>query len=400
MTKTELKAYKGFIDRYFEEFECCFPRSETREWARRYIEGLLLDMERNNCWQMAQALKLPPSRLRALQNFLSTPSWDWLAVSRVLRTFVDEFLGSDDGILIVDESSVQKWGQKSVGVAKQYLGSLGKTENGQVSVYLIYATPRAHTYLDFRLYLPEAWLKDEKRCREAGVPEGIVFRTKPELAREIVINAIRANTRSQWLTADEAYGGNPAFLDAVDAMGLWYVVEVPSTTTVFKERPRIVSPRRGRRARTGQKPRILKASGQSAKVRDLGKNLCRKDWKIYHIADGAKGPLEYEFAFRRVVEKRGRMPGRDAWLMFRRSLFQDTEVKYYLANAPANMARQEMARVGSSRWPVEATFKEGKGQSRLDQYEVRCWNSYHHHMVLTITAHAFLTRLLLEGGKR
>ena len=310
---------------------------------------------------------------------------------------MNEFLGAEDAIFIIDETSVRKWGRTSVGVGRQYLGCIGKTDNGQVAVFLAYASRDVRTSVDFRLYIPEDWFGNEARCRTAGIPKDVVFRTKPQLAREMVENALRAGCQGKWLTADEAYGGNPAFLDAVDAMGLWYVAEVPADTCVWTSRPPV---RRAARRRNGHGPRIRASNGGYKQVRQIGKSIRRKDWKLIRIAYGTKCPLEYEFAFIRIVEKRGGKPGRDAWLMVRRGLAQETETKYYLSNAPKEAPVHEVARVGSYRWNVEAGFKEGKGQTKLDEYECRCWNSYHHHTVLAMVAHAFLTRLSLEGEKR
>jgi len=304
---------------------------------------------------------------------------------------VDEHLGSDDGIVVVDESGVRRWGDKSVGIARQYLGSVGKVDNGQVGVYLTYASQRGQAFLDMRLFIPKTWFADVRRCQEAGIPRHVAFRSKPELAAAMVEQARRGGLRTRWLTADEAYGNNPAFLDVVDAMGWWYVVEVPVHVQVWSKRPKILLPTpRGAVGRPRRKARLARKSERSVAVAEWAKGLGPRAWHRYTVAEGTKGRRVFDFAFLRVVETR-RLPARDGWLMVRRSLDQTPEIKYYLSNAPADVDRHRMAVVGSERWRVESAIKEAKSQTGLDESEGRNWNHWHHHTTLSILAQVFLT---------
>jgi SRSO17 transposase len=388
----EIRQLSRYFAAYQQRFDSLFGRAETQGWAREYIGGLLMDIERKNCWQIAEARKIPARRLKSLQHFLYGSPWPWQPVLAEMRRLVDEHLGSDDGIVVVDESGVRRWGDKSVGIARQYLGSVGKVDNGQVGVYLTYASERGQAFLDMRLFIPKAWFADVRRCQEAGIPPHVASRTKPGLAAAMVEQARRDGLRARWLTADEAYGNTPPFLDVVDAMGFWYVVEVPVHVQVWSRRPKILLPTpRGAVGRPRRKARLARKSERSVAVAELAKGLGPRAWRRYTVAEGTKGRRVFDFAFLRVVEKRRRLPARDGWLMVRRSLDQAPEIKYYLSNAPADVDRQRMAVVGSERWRVESAIKEAKSQTGLDESEGRNWNHWHHHTTLSILAQVFLT---------
>lgn len=391
MENKELRRLARYIEDYQQRFAPLFGRAETRRWAREYMGGLLMDLERKNCWQIAEARKIPSQNLRALQHFLDGSPWPWEPVTVEMGRLVDEHLGNEDGIIVVDESGVRRWGDKSVGIARQYLGSVGKVDNGQVGVYLTYASEHGQAFLDMRLYIHKEWFADLHRCSEAGIPEGTIFRTKPALAAEMVERASRNGIRGRWLTADEAYGNNPEFLDVVDTLGWWYVVEVPVDLEVWSTRPKVLPPTpRGAVGRPRRKPRLARKSDHSVAVRALASKVRRRDWQRLTVAEGTQGRRVFDFAFLRTVEKRNGLPGRDAWLILRRSIEQTPEIKYYLSNAPADADQERIAVVGSERWRIESCIKEAKGQTGLDESEGRNWKHWHHHTTLSMLTHAFL----------
>ena len=171
--KAEIQRLRRYIEGYQDRFDPLFPRTQMRHWARQYVGGLLMDMERKNCWQIAEARKIPAENLKSLQHFLYGSPWPWRPIIDEMARLVDEHLGSDDGIVVVDESGVRRWGDKSVGIARQYLGSVGKVENGQVGVYLTYASEHGQAFLDTRLFIRQEWFDDPERCRAAGIPEDV-----------------------------------------------------------------------------------------------------------------------------------------------------------------------------------------------------------------------------------
>src|SRR5207249_4082829 len=196
-----------------------------------------------------------PSQVRSTQVFLSQSPWPDPPLRHELGDWVNDELGSNDGVLIFDESSFPKCGRKSVGVARQYCGALGKIANCQVAVYVAYAGNGGHTLLDTRLYLPEIWVDDPARCRAAGVPEGTIFRTKPELAFELLLGW-RGRLRHGWVTFDEVYGRDPGFVSGLEELGERYLGEVPKDTRVWLKRPKVQEPGTSARGAPRRKPRV------------------------------------------------------------------------------------------------------------------------------------------------
>jgi SRSO17 transposase len=238
-------------------------------------------------------------------------------------------------------------------------------------------------------------MNDPSRGDEAGLPRGVVFRTKPQLAAAMVEAAARRGLRARWLTADETYGQDGAFREVVDAMGWWYVAEVPVKQHVWVGQ----AARRGGARGSSTRARNSHFYGPSVRVDALARRFDERAWQRIQVAEGTLGRRVYEFAFRRVVERCGRRPGREGWLMVRRSLDQEPEIKYFLSNAPSTADPERMAVVGSERWRVESCVKEAKGQTGLDESEGRNWNHWHHHTALSMLAHAFLACARVRWGK-
>ena len=391
MKKAELQRLAQYFDEFEAHFSACFPREEPRGWAKEYVRALLMDMERKNCWQIAEARKITPDRLKALQHFLYGSTWPIEPVVGEMAQVVYGHLRDEEGIFIVDESGVRRWGQKSVGIARQYLGSVGKVDNGQVGVYLTYASKRGCGFLNTRLFLPEEWLDDRDRCAEAGVPAGTVFRTKPELAAAMVEEAYMNGITARWLTADELYGNNPSFLSVVDAVGAWYVCEIPTSFEIYQPRAR-------RTMRFRPVAIDAKTPGKAASVATVVRLVEGAAWHKIRVAVGTQGPRLYEFAFLRAKPKRDGEEAADRWIMVRRSLDQQPEIKYYISNAPADAAEESLAIIGSERWRVEGAIKEAKGQTGLDESEGRSWRHWHHHTALSMLAHTFLTCARLRSS--
>jgi len=225
-----LPLFEGFAQRLTPSLIDDQRTESRRERAKAYLRGLLLDAESTKTAE-AIALKVhgDPSQVRMTQVFLGQSAWADEPPRAELVRWVDQELGSDAGTLIVDESGIPKCGDKSVGVARQYCGATGKIDNCQVAVYLAYAGPGGHTLLDERLYLPEdEWAHDAARREAAGVPEDVVFRTKPELASEL-IRHVGPKIRHGWVTFDEGYGKDPEFLSGLEESGERYIGEVPKS---------------------------------------------------------------------------------------------------------------------------------------------------------------------------
>jgi SRSO17 transposase len=393
MTPKDLKQALPLFHEFLQRFTPLVvddKRTESRqERMDAYLRGLLLDAESTKTAE-AIALKVhgDPSQVRMTQVFLGQSAWPDEPLRQELALWVDQELGSEQATFIVDESGFPKCGDKSVGVARQYCGATGKIDNCQMGVFLAYASAGGHTLLDERLYLPEAWASDAKRRQEAGVPEDVVFRTKPELALEL-IRQLGPKVHHGWVTFDEGYGKDPGFLSGLEELDERYLGEVPKSCRVWVQRPQVIEPQPSRSGR----PRQARVAGGQPKpqtVEAIAAALPSSAWKRLHFREGTKGTQQAHFARVRVVAERDDLPGPDLWLMIERSCDQAPYIKYYLSNAAPDCPLLAMAQAGHNRWPIEDCFLRGKQEVGLDDYEVRGWRGWHHHMTLSMLALWFL----------
>jgi SRSO17 transposase len=407
MTPSEVRAAAGELLHLHQRFAPLFGRQEAQAQSLVYLKGLLLGQGRKSAEPMALAFGKPDddgisqNQVLGLQRFLTYSPWKNQCVQReVQAVFAEELVPPTADwpigtVGVIDESGFVKKGTESVGVQRQYCGRVGKKENCQMGVFLIGVTPAGSALLEHQLYLPEVWAADEKRREKTAVPEDITFQTKPQIGI-----ALLQRTRQQglvkfdWVIADELYGHNGAFLDELEAMHQRYVVEVPVNTTVWTVDPQTQVPPPGSRGRPSTRP----TRDHVRSVQAIAESLPASAWQALQLRPGAKGPLAFAFARVRVWAVRHRQPGPACWLLLRRSLEPDAEVKYYLSNAAADEALETMALVTGARYRVEEFFEEGKGYLGMAQYEARAWSSWHHHMSLVAVAHLFvtLTRLRLQ----
>jgi SRSO17 transposase len=360
--------------------------------AEAYLRGLLLDADDN---KNAETIALnayggDPSQVRMTQHFLGQSPWPYRPLRTELVHWVDEAFGDPEGVLVVDESGVAKCGDKSVGVARQYCGATGKIDNCQIGVFLAYASRHGHTLLDARLYLPEEeWAQDRARREAAGVPPEVVFRTKPQLATELVLGSGQA-IRHSGVTFDEGYGKDPGFLGRLEEAGERYIGEVPKSVRVWLQRPVVEEPGHGPSGRPRLKPRVRADQPAPQTVEQLATALPAHAWQRLAFRAGTKGTQQAEFARLRVMVERDDLPGPELWLVVERGLDQEAKSKYYLSNAAPKVPLLTLAQVGHTRWPVEDCFLQGKQEVGLDAYEVRSWLGWHHHMTLVMLALWFL----------
>jgi SRSO17 transposase len=387
------------LTEFHRRFAPLFGRPEARRRGEQYLRGLVVQQtDRRNAENLAEAI--PGATPRALQRFLAEAPWDAAAVIAELQAYLAERLTAPDAVFVLDETGFPKQGTRSVGVARQYSGTLGKIGNCQVGVFLAYTSLLGTALVDFRLYLPEHWVADRARCAAAGVPADIAFQTKTELGLAMLRQARgRGQVGGRWVTADEQYGQVPTFRDALEAEGWWYVLEVPLTTPIFTQAAATAVPAWSGRGRQPTKPRLADGAAAAQPIRAVLAAAAETDWQALTVADGARGPRTYQFVARRVWESRDGLPGRACWMVLRRNL-DGTEPKAYLSNAPADTAVRQLAEVGARRWAIETAIQQAKGEAGLDEYEVRGWVGWHHHVTLVLLAAAFLLTIQQAwGGK-
>jgi len=379
--KPELKI---FLDRYLP----LFGRPENHGHATRFVHGLFDGGDRRNTENIAEAVAggVP----RTLQKFISQGCWYDSDVLGEVHTHVAEVLGDEKGTVNIDETGFPKKGKKSVGVKRQYSGTLGRVDNCQVGVFANYCSSKGHTLIDRRLFLPEEWAEDRERREEAGVPEGVVFRTKPELGLEMLGIAVREQLPFSWVGGDSIYGDSPTFVQGVRALGKWYVLDVSSDAHVWLTKPQLRTTRASASSRRGSAKRA-KATTKPIPVREAIAQLSPSAFGRITVSEGSQGPIVYEYAEMTVWFSEEGIPASEPErLLVRRSCTQDAEVKYHRSNAPPKISLNRLAQQRSCRWTIEQDIQAGKGECGLDEYETRGWFGWHHHTALSILALFFL----------
>jgi SRSO17 transposase len=366
VSEGDLHSWVAGLDALFARVAGRFGRVEPRRQARLYVMGLLAPLERKNGWQLAEAAgDSAPDRM---QRLLTGARWDARLVRDDLRGYVAGHLGSPDGVLIVDETGFLKKGTMSAGVQRQYSGTAGRVENCQLGVFLAYASPAGRALIDAELYLPRSWTGDPARCAAAGVPAGVGFATKPELARSMLGRALDGGIPARWVTADEAYGQDHKFRAFLEQRRAGYVVAVP------RSQPTGSGTGYGR---TGSRADALAAAAPP------------EAWKRLSAGDGAKGPRLHDWAMATLP---GREPdkGFERWLLIRRSIADPGDLAYYLCFGPAGTTIGQLVRIAGARWAIEECFQSAKNETGLDHYQVRRWDAWHRHVTLAMLAHAYL----------
>ena len=385
MDGKQLRRLKPELECFLDRYAGYFGRADTHLQARRLVYGLLDGSDRRNVENMAEAVR--GGVVRTLQKFIAEGSWEDSTILGELQRQVVEALGDDEAVLCVDETGFPKKGKKSVGVKRQYSGILGRVDNCQIGVFVNYVSQGEHVLLDRRLYLPEEWADDVARREEARVPEDVVFRTKPELALEMVAEAVAAKVPFRWITGDSVYGDSPAFVQGVRVLKRRYVLDVSSEMRVWLRCPK--------RLRSG------KAEERPITVVEALRKLPSAAWKKMTVAEGSQGPRVYEYAELVVWFSEEGLPAPTfERLLFRRSLGQKTEIKFQRSNAPLQIKLQQLAEVGGQRWTIEQDFQAAKGECGLDEYETRGWVGWHHHTALSMLALLFLVLQRQRLGKK
>jgi len=402
MGPQQIRRLKPQLTRFLKRFDDCFRRKDTRAHLPTYVQGQLSDLPDKSVEPMASKAGIAP---RTLQEFLSQLHWDHDKMRDRLQHIVRTEHAAPHSIGIFDETSFVKKGQKTPGVQRQYAGCVGKKENCIVTVHLGYATDDFHCLLDGELFLPESWSADRQRCREAGVPEGVVYRPKWRIALELYDHARGNGLHFDWLTFDEGYGSKPELLRELTRRQQRYVAEVPRSFTGWLKAPRVVSRpfHRHRRGRGRKAPRLAAGSRPAGRVDELLKRraLREQPWQRWRVKDGEKGPMVWEVkAALFTVKGADGLPGERLHLIAARDVLRPEEVKYFVSNAPEQTPVATLLLVAFSRWRVERCFEDQKGEVGLDHYEGRRYVGLKRHLALSAVSYLFLTRLRQElGGK-
>jgi SRSO17 transposase len=403
MDADQIRQLGPMLRRYLKGFDDCFDRRDTRAHFSTYVGGQLSNLREKSCEPIALAAGVPP---RNLQEFLASYRWEEDRARGRLQEMVVREDSGPNSVGIIDETSDVKQGDKTPGVKRQWCGTRGKKENCIVTVHLAYATGDFHCLLDGDLFLPEDWSDDRDRCREAGIPDDVVYRPKWKIALELYDRARGNGVVFDWLTFDEGYGGKPEFLREMDARRQPFVAEVPKTFTGWIRAPRVTErPFRRRRGRRRKTPRLRSGSRPASSVENLlrySPELRDQPWVRYRVKDGEKGPMVWEVKHAMITVKDGKgLPGMRMHLLVARNVLKPKEIKFFVSNAAEEVSVQTLLLVAFSRWRVERCFEDGKQEVGLDQWEGRRWLGLKRHLILTSVSYLFLARVCrqLRGKK-
>lgn len=381
--------FAGRIERlraFAQPFVTALQRQEQRDHTQVYLQGLLSDLQRKNTESIAY--RYDQDR-RALQNFLGASPWDPVPLLDELNRQVADTLAEDDAVLVLDPSGFPKKGEASVGVTRQWLGRLGKVDNGQVGIYLGYVARHEHALVDVRLYLPEEWARDAQRRRQGGVPATVRFQTRHDLALAM-LDQRRSVLPHGWVAGDDEMGRASAFRAALRERRERYLLAVPSNTTIRDLQG--ASPAGCGRGAPPKRP--FEGVGVWAAGR------APQEWAWVDVRDGEKGPLRVQVCVTRVEARdEHRCVGPEETLVVTRSIEGDGSWKYdyYLSNAGRDTPIEEFARVGKAEHVIEECLQRAKSEAGLADYAVRTWRGWHHHQTLSLLACWFLVEETLRG---
>ncbi len=398
----DVKDFINELKGFHEVFIDCFHRSESRDHFFRYMVGQFSELERKSIEPIALAVE--DGNVRAMQRFISDAEWDDEQILNKYRNIVNEDMGSPDGVIIFDETGFVKKGNDSVGVAKQYCGTIGKVENCQVGVFAAYASPSGYALLDKRLFVPEKWFTDEYKLRreKCGLPTSTTFKTKPQLANEMLNHLVEeATVPFRYIVADSLYGNSPEFIEAVESHArLTYFVEIPCDTRCWIKRPVTREKKYKYKGKIRSKTIVEKTEKKPIDVSTLAKSINDFFWYRRKVSEGTKGPIEYEFTKRHVVLSNNGLPQKSVWLIIRRTIEKKPVYKFFVSNAGASARLNFFVWLSGIRWAIEQCFEETKSELGMDHYEVRKYRGWHHHIITCMLAHFFLWHLKIRLGKK
>ena len=396
MELKQLIKVRSRLDCFLEELLKPIGRSERRKWGAQYIQGLLSEAERKTV--SAIATRSLDNNPQAIQQLLHSSPWDndpiRLTMTRKAIAELEPVKAS-----IIDDTGFPKKGKHSVGVARQYSGTLGKVDNCQVAVSLHWATERASFPMNWALYLPKEWTEDPDRCKKASIPEEVNFRKKWEQALDMIDWALQNELDLGVILADHSYGVVTEFREGLESRKLTYSVAIDGTLVFWRhpaQRYPVVYKGRGRPPKPRYNP-----DDPPETAEQIAAALPDDAWEEIVYGQGTKGPLRAEFAAVRVQpahKHQQHAPEQPmVWLLLQRTPSEKSPYKYFLSNMEESTPLSRLVKTTKLRWRIERDYQSLKGEVGLDHYEGRSWQGWNHHVTLATMAYIFMLLLQLEG---
>lgn len=394
---------KLFVSKYSSFFKV-YRRDNTRT-AINYFKGLIVcEKGKANMERMEE--EVPESEYRAYQHFISNSKWDHQGLMQSLAHDASELFVKNKTLkgfptgYIVDESASLKKGAKSVAVTRQYAGIVGKVENCQVGVYSSLVNDTRATIINAKLFLPKSWTEDKERCRKAGIPEDAMqFKTKPELALDMIDEDILNGVQFDWIGGDGLYGHNYELTNGLDYRNLFYVLDVHKDELVYLEKPEIKVP--DKKSGRGRPPHVPQPVGDPIRLDKYKRTLNENDWEEVKVRKTAKGWLKLKVHKVEVwVWNRENNMLKRRTLIISQTIEKKPRVKYSFSNGLLDdYSRKEYAYFQAQRYWVERTFDDSKNELGMSDYQVRKWTGWYHHTVLVIMAGLYLTQEKIANEK-
>jgi len=381
------------LEKYLDGYRGCFIRSQQIKYFDAFVKGLLSNLDRKSIEPIALSF-LEGKDVRGMQQFF-TRSTGWEeALSGYYKGQLAEQITEINGFLSVDESDYVKKGKESAGVARQYCGRLGKTDNCQAGVFLSYASEKGIGIIDSSLYLPENWFSDDyaEKRKSCQIPAGTRFKTKNELAKEMMADIFdRKVFDIQCVGCDAAFGSDHTFIDSLPE-SVYYFASVRENEYIYREMPQVVIPEN--KSNTGGQYKHPRSVEQPVYIKTII-NDETVPWIKRVIADGAKGSVIAEIKCLRCVscrkENRLYVPKSEIWVYIRKH--EDGTIKYFVSNMPDDTSISELDRLATARWSIEQCFQECKSYLGMTHYETRSYQAWHRHMLFVMIAQLFVTIL-------
>jgi SRSO17 transposase len=365
--------------------------------AKNYLRGVV---QATKCTYEGMASVVEGVNAQQFQHFGSESPWKDEPIIEKISTDANIILGNSlDSCLIIDETSFDKHGDCSVGVARQWCGRLGKVENCQVAVFAVLSNGQHHAMIDRRLYLPKEWIDNPKRCEDAGIPlSARELVSKSSLAFELIWMACARGVNFHWIGVDGGYGKEPKFLRELDDCDIKFVADIHRTQRIWLNDPCLHVPvvLKGR----GKKPSKLRATTKPVTVDEFAKKLHKTDWIRCVLRDSTRGPLNVDIVSRQVWVWDGEERISRSWhLVIRREVKSPEKIKFSFSNAPENTPILRLGQMQGHRYWIERTFEDAKGACGLSDYQALGWRAWHHHVTMVMMAMLFIAKQRIANHK-
>lgn len=383
------------LNEYIHDFSACYSHKGQQENGETYIKGLLSDLDRKSIEPIALRYR-DEKAVRIMQLFLKNSPWDDAQMKQEYQKRVFHQADDPNGMFTVDGSDFAKKGTHSAGIQRQYCGSKGKTENCQSGVFMGYSGSNGYGLLDSRLYLPKSWFDEDHKSlwEKTDIPEETTFKTKPQLAHQMIEEAIKNHSfKFKWIGCDGAFGCDSEFRKGLPKSTLFFA-DIHCNQKVFRKRPNWVVPERKGR---GKAPTKAVPSSPATPVSAIAADDSLP-WESITLMEGAKGPVITNVKYCRIIEIQDGRDADELWLYIRK--FEDGTIKYSLSNAPADIHISELHHAATLRWPIEQSFQECKSFLGMGHYETRSYVGWNRHMLLVMIAHLFVLEVRYQFQKK